>query len=81
MAGVLDFSYQLPEGVWVYWLRWALRRNFGSHATDAAKTDIGGRSETDLLHRGKEGAACQDKNINDTQSAREGKRHREMNFM
>lgn len=27
--------------------------NLGSHATDRAKTGTGGRSETDLLHRGR----------------------------
>lgn len=30
-----------------------LRLNLGSHAADRAKTVIEGRSETDLLHRGR----------------------------
>lgn len=53
---------------------WRPRLNFVSHATDEAKTDIGGRSETDLLHRGEEGAACQDENINDKQPEKDTER-------
>lgn len=62
----------------IYRLRWGLRLNFGSHATDSAKTDIGGRSETDLLHRGRKEQHVGTR-ILMTHSLRE--RHREMNFM
>lgn len=73
VATVLDSSYQPLEGI--YRLRaGGPRLNFVSHATDEAKTDIGGGSETDLLHRGEEGAACQDENINDRRPERDTER-------